>query len=248
MGSSDWFHGSAHELAASSAGAVAPLVMNMFHPKSIVDVGCGGGAWLLAFQRAGVDDFLGIDSPRLEQTILGIPIDHFRAADLTKPVELGRRFDLAVSLEVAEHLSEAGAGVFVESLVTLSDRVLFSAAIPGQTGPGHVNEQWQSYWAARFERHGYGVRDAIRPLIWHDHRVAWWYRQNVLVFERGGPNEAVLLDVVHPTHLAWRLDLAKAAQPAAAPSHRPLSRSERAKRWGGRARRQLRRVIRRSGG
>jgi hypothetical protein len=219
----------------------------MLRPESIVDVGCGDGSWLSAFHRAGVEDFLGIDSPEFEQAILGIPTNRFLAADLTKPVDVGRRFDLAICLEVAEHLTAEAAGVFVESLVALSDRVLFSAAIPGQTGPGHVNEQWQSYWAALFEGHNYGVRDVIRPLIWHDERVAWWYSQNLLLFEKGHPSEALFLDVVHPAHYQWQLELAKTVSAGAAAEPTPSSRGDRVRRWGGLARRRFHTAIRHFG-
>jgi hypothetical protein len=105
-----------------------------------------------------------------------------RRADLTSPLELGRRYDLAISLEVAEHLPPEAAAGFVASLTRAAPVVAFSAAIPGQGGRGHVNEQWPAYWAELFARHGYEPVDALRPLLWDDPGVEWWYAQNVVVF------------------------------------------------------------------
>ena len=93
-----------------------------------------------------------------------------------------RRFDLAQSLEVAEHLPKASGERFVDSLCALSDIVMFSAAQPGQGGEGHVNERRPSDWAADFAQRGYGAYDAIRPSLAHEPRVAPWYRFNTILY------------------------------------------------------------------
>lgn len=108
--------------------------------------------------------------------------DRFVAARLDKPLRLGRRFDLAVSLEVAEHLPERRAKQFVANIVEHAPCVLFSAAIPYQRGTDHVNEQWPDYWAALFAERGYVVLDGLRPLVWSNPAVFGFYRQNVLMF------------------------------------------------------------------
>ena len=65
----------------------------------------------------------------------------FTAVDLRDSFAIGRTFDLAISLEVAEHPPEEFAEPLVERLVTAAPFVLFSAAIPEQGGIHHVNEQ-----------------------------------------------------------------------------------------------------------
>jgi hypothetical protein len=105
---------------------------------------------------------------------------------------MDRKFDLAVSLEVGEHLPPVSSDDFVASLVGLSDVVLFSAAIPRQRGSNHVNERWQSWWAERFGAHGFVPVDCVRRRVWSDADVHWWYAQNTLLYVR----EAVLDD--HP--------------------------------------------------
>lgn len=187
-----------------SAAVIVPAVLDLVPVCSVLDVGCGGGAWLAEFARHGVDDFLGIDLD-VQSPALVIDEQRFRRIDLNRPFDLSRRFDLVVCLEVAEHLIGDPAA-FVESLCRHGDKVLFSAAIPGQGGTHHVNEQWLSYWDERFATQGYQVFDLLRAGLWRDRRVEWWYRQNIVLFAtgesavalRGTPPAASLIDVVHP--------------------------------------------------
>jgi hypothetical protein len=151
-------------------------------PRSVVDFGCGVGVWLETFARHGVDDYVGVDGAWVPRNELRIPPDRFVAARLDRPLELGRRFDLAVTLEVAEHLPEHRAQTFVRNVVQHAPCVLFSAASPHQGGTGHLNEQWPDYWAERFAAHGYVPVDGIRPLVWSNAAVFPFYRQNMLVF------------------------------------------------------------------
>ncbi len=200
-----------------SAQRIVSLVMRQVAPASVVDVGCGVGAWLAAFEREGVGDLVGLDGGYVPRDMLQIAQDRFIAADLKSPPDLGRTFDLALSLEVAEHLPEQAAEGFVATLCGLAPVVLFSAAVPLQGGTGHVNERPQSYWAERFESRGYAAIDAIRPEIWNDDAVRFWYRQNTLLYANGralegnatlrelaGRTERRMLDVVHPALLEHR--------------------------------------------
>lgn len=193
----------------TSAGTIVPIVVDLLHPASVLDVGCGRGDWLRAFLDHGVDNVVGVDGPHVPRDQLRIPEAAFVAADLREPLALNRRFDLVMSLEVAEHLDADLAPSFVASLVAHGRAVLFSAAIPFQGGAGHVNEAWQSSWAAVFAAHGFVPVDVIRPRVWHDDRVAFWYAQNTLLYidERDSvlvgelgqeAGRAELLDVVHP--------------------------------------------------
>lgn len=171
-------------VARSAAEIVVAVVAEYIQPESVVDVGCGIGEWLAAFSRRGVTELLGVDAPYIDRGLLVIPADRFLAHDLAEPLHLSRRFDLAVSLETAEHLPPEAASTFVASLVRLAPAILFSAAIPGQGGIHHVNEQWPAYWVERFAEHGYVAVDCIRPRIWSDDRIAFWYRQNTLLYVR----------------------------------------------------------------
>jgi len=183
-----------------SAQTVIPMVHKLLQPTSVLDVGCATGTWLEEWGKVGVSDVLGIDGDYVDRTALHIPAERFSNVNLERPFSLGRTFDLVQTLEVAEHLDEANADTFVESLVRHGETVMFSAAIPGQGGDHHVNEQWPSYWAEKFDRAGYALYDIVRPQIWTDPRIVWWYRQNILIFARGRAFDAAMtpLDMVHP--------------------------------------------------
>jgi len=168
--------------ARQSARRIIPLVLNWVQASSVVDLGCGTGSWLAVVRDCGIDDIIGVDGDYVDQSQLEIPQATFLPRDLTSPLDLGRTFDLAISLEVAEHLPAECAATFVASLVKLAPIVLFSAAIPGQGGTHHVNEQWQNYWADLFHMHDYMAIDMIRPVIWNDCAIEWHYRQNALIY------------------------------------------------------------------
>ena len=170
--------------ALRSARRVVPRVLELIQPARVVDVGCGQGAWVSVFLEHGVPEVLGVDGEWVDPADLLIPLQRFQHRDLRQPLELGATFDLAVCLEVAEHLPPDQADRFVESLTRLAPVVLFSAAIPHQGGVGHLNEQWPDYWAERFARRGFRTLDVLRRELWDDGEVAWWYVQNTLIFVR----------------------------------------------------------------
>ena len=160
-------------------------------PGSIVDFGCGIGTWIAAARDLGVPEVLGLDGDYVEQDMLEVDRSAFRPTDLEHPVSLNRKFDMAMSLEVAEHLPADRAAGFVADLTAAAPVVLFSAAVPGQQGDDHVNEMWQHRWAELFLERGWRVADAIRPKIWMDERVSWWYVQNTFLFAH--PNAVAAL-------------------------------------------------------
>lgn len=167
----------------ASADVVVPLLLQWLRPRSVIDVGCALGTWLAAFAEGGVEDLLGLDGPDVEPSFLDIPAAGFRTVDLAAQVVMeARRWDVAVSLEVAEHLPPERAEGFVADLARLAPVVVFSAAVPHQGGTHHVNEQWPDYWSRLFAQHGLHALDVLRPLVWGDDRVAWWYQQNLVLY------------------------------------------------------------------
>ena len=184
----------------TSASVVVPIVRELVKPVSVLDVGCGVGTWLAEWVSQGVTDILGLDGDYVDRAAFQIAPDNFVSTNLQNRVSLDRKFDLVESLEVAEHIDEAYADLFVESLTSHGDVILFSAAIPGQGGTHHVNEQWPSYWIEKFARVGFKPYDVIRPLIWTDSRVSVWYRQNIILFskDRAFSDTETCADLVHP--------------------------------------------------
>ena len=165
-----------------SAEVIVPLAMSLFAPRSVVDVGCGSGEWLSAFERAGVERVYGLDAQWVGQDKLAIRPDCFQSTNLTGEWSIPGKFDLAVCLEVAEHLPEPTSTTFVKRLVEAAPAILFSAAVPGQEGTNHVNEQWPEYWEKLFSQYDYVCLDPFRRHIWQDRRVAWYYQQNLYAY------------------------------------------------------------------
>lgn len=181
--SSRWYQ-TQRDSALESARVVVPIVQELAPARRIVDVGCGTGAWLRAFLDRGVleEDVLGLDGDYVDRSLLMIPAARFRATDLARPIELNDRFDLVISLEVAEHLPASSAATFVETLTRLGPVVLFSAAFPNQGGMAHVNERWPAYWARLFRERGFVPVDALRKRIWYAENVEYWYQQNTFFY------------------------------------------------------------------
>lgn len=176
------WHAKYAEMTAESARRVLSHVVELFEPSSLLEVGCGLGHWTKEAIEVGVKDVVGVDGPWTSISELVIPRERFVVDDFERPLDLGRRFDLALTLEVAEHVDHASTTTFVESLVRHSDLVVFGAAIPLQGGYKHVNEQWPSYWTERFMSQRYRAFDILRPLFWNDDAIHYWYRQNMIVF------------------------------------------------------------------
>ena len=211
------FYSDVAEGSARSARAILPLVLAVHHPTSVVDIGCGQGDWLAVAEELGLKELVGLDGAWVDRTALRSARIDFRATDLAATFALERRFDLCISVEVAEHLSAARADGFIAALCAASDVVLFSAAVPLQGGTDHVHEARASAWVYRFTDQGYDCFDLIRGALWDRVEVAWWYRQNSFVFVKRGskahahysvaPAPPPPRDLVHPdafeSKLSW---------------------------------------------
>ena len=204
-----------------SARTIVAFIQSVLPMRSVLDVGCARGTWLDEWRKTQATDIFGVDGDYVQPSQLLIPVSEFRAADLSQPIALGRRFDLVQSLEVAEHVSANAADTFVKNLVDhATGAILFSAAPPGQGGEFHVNEQPYEYWREKFRRHGYAPYDCVRPQIAHDPAVSFWYRYNVLLYltpERAAtlpqPIRATCVDDASPIpdNSPWTFRLRKAA-------------------------------------
>ena len=178
------YYRSVQEKSLRSAKEIVPIVLELIKPKSVIDVGCGVGIWLSVFKEYGVNDILGVDGYPMDRKMLQIPEECFLQFNLETLFRIDRKFDLVVSLEVAEHLPPKCAETFVDSLVQLGPVILFSAAIPFQeyTRKYHKNEQWPEYWSRLFQEKGYVVIDFLRKKLWRNDNVEFCYAQNVLIF------------------------------------------------------------------
>jgi len=176
-----------------SARRCVPDIISFVEPQSVVDVGCGRAAFLSIFEEAGISNVLGLDGDYVDQTRLLIHPDKFVATDLQAAQKPERNFDLAVCLEVAEHIAHEAGPRLVNFLTDLAPIIWFSAALPGQGGTGHINEQWPDYWASEFKAAGMIACDCLRPRWLNEDDISWWYAQNSLLFvnPQRAPTEAI---------------------------------------------------------
>ena len=203
-----WYAGN-KDATGRSAAVIAPYVASLVEPSSILDLGCGTGSWLAAF---GVGDCIGCDGPWVDPGQLEIPPERFLVHDLSQPLRLDRRFDLAVSIEVAEHLPESASATLVESLTAHAPVVLFSAAVPGQPGAGHVNDHWPDYWATLFADRNYAACDVIRLRFWEHPDVRYFHAQNIILYVQRDRLDDLEIDetpvprLIHPRLYASALE------------------------------------------
>lgn len=166
---------------------LVPIFYEMFRPRNVCDVGCGIGNFLDIFKRHGVNKVLGYDGKWANMDLLAkhLTPDEFLTIDFEEELPLPpQKFDLALCLEVGEHVSSGNAGNFVKFLTSVSDTIIFSAAIPHQGGFNHINEQWEEYWEEKFNILGFNKYDIIRHKIFTNKKIIYWYRQNIVVYSK----------------------------------------------------------------
>jgi hypothetical protein len=206
-------HAAEKRSGAAAASAVALPIILEFVPnvRSIVHVGCGTGEWLAEAERQGIADITGIEGPWDDLEDLAVDGSHIDRIDYTRPFSLDRRYDLALNIEIAEHLPPERAASFVVDLCRLAPVVAFAAAIPQQGGVGHVNEQWPEYWERHFAAGGYVMVDALRRRMWQAPGGPGYIAQNLflavdeasldlypLLAEEHRRNAGPAISLVHP--------------------------------------------------
>ena len=164
-------------------------VIEILRPKSVIDVGCAIGDLVEYFLEKGLDAY-GLEGT--ENIIPWIKISQWRLyfKDLRMKIDLGKKFDLVTCFEVFEHIEPEYADILLANLTGMSDRLLISAAPPGQGGHYHVNCQPISYWNEKFDRLGYKSDTNIVAKI-RERLVPWKHKpgvkaiyQNLAYFER----------------------------------------------------------------
>ena len=176
----------------SSPEQIVPVIYDVIKPKSFVDIGGGIGNFTYIFDKLSVKDFNIIDGDWVDKNLLYVDRSKFITHNLEKPLSLDKRFDLAFCIEVAEHIGDKYSDILVSNIVGLSDLIVFSAAIPGQGGQNHVNEQNIDYWIDKFKKHNYTFYDVLRPIFWNNKKIEYWYRQNIFLVS----NEKIKIDSI----------------------------------------------------
>jgi hypothetical protein len=188
-----FFYRNQVENSYSSAEIFAKFIATIFKPKSVVDVGCGKGVWLKAFDEQFQCDTVGVEGKWLKREELVYKPSIFLNKDLNAKLKIDGKFDLLLSMEVAEHLNPDMSKCFINELCSLSDFIIFSAAVPYQGGIYHTNEDSPSSWAIKFQDNGFICYDIFRERFAANRDVALWYRQNASLYVREGSKSHDLL-------------------------------------------------------
>lgn len=194
----------------SSAEIIVPLLIKYINPKSVLDIGCATGIWLSQFKKVGIK-VKGIDGEWVHNYKKFISEDEVQYYDFEseKKIIIHEKYDLVLCLEMAEHVSAGKADYLVDVLTSTSDVIYFSAATPNSGGQHHINERWQSFWRAKFKKRGYVLIDAIRPEIYTNKKVCYFYAQESFIYINEKKLDKypilekmicdkILIDIVHP--------------------------------------------------
>lgn len=162
--------------------ALAEVLNLCYKPAVIADVGCNSGLYLEPFQKQGCT-VQGFDIEAYPNT--KVPI---KQIDITAVDTLDFPADLTLCLEVLEHIPEEKADAALKSLTSTSDKIIFSAAQPGQGGVGHINCQPKSYWLEKFSKLGFSLREDETAHILDQLKgrpgIMGWLFNNLMVFQR----------------------------------------------------------------
>lgn len=170
---------------SAQAKALGEILIKLYRPNSVVDIGCGTGLYLSQFKciQYGFDISPDAFDPEVIQVERGL-VD---IRDLTQPMNVNIKSDLAICLEVVEHIGSENADILIENISKWSDTIVMTAAPPGQAGLNHVNCQPMSYWEEKMAKYGF-KRDyhdeyqVVSHVAATPHTV--WIIRNLMIFKK----------------------------------------------------------------
>ena len=165
---------------------LVPKIVERFRPKYVLDIGCGTGQWLDEYRKYKVRT-RGIESASAAWVSMSEKTQkNVVKWDLRNKLKKTYKPDLVQSLEVAEHIEEDYADVFIYNLVKHNADIIFlTAAPPGKGGNQHVNCQEREYWMAKMKNNGYLFdQDILNEVLgWGTlEKSPVWWSTNLMVF------------------------------------------------------------------
>lgn len=169
--------------------AVGRNIVEILHPSSILDLGCGVGSYLEGALFAGCKNLLGIDISHdvAKEFFTNEIAGYLQCGNIAEKLNL-QPFDCVMSFESAEHIDPKGTDQFIKNLTELSQKyIVFTAAPPGQRGTGHINCREKKFWINEIQRNGFIYhKDLVDYFVsvWTDYKAPNYILKNLMVFQK----------------------------------------------------------------
>jgi glycosyltransferase involved in cell wall biosynthesis len=157
--------------------------------KIFGDIGCGNGYIISNLYNKYSKKVWGVDGSEyfmdnIDRSVLSM----VKRVDLTNKAKLDKA-DVAICLEVAEHISAEFSDILVNNIVSVNAKtIIFTAAPPGQAGVNHINLQDHKYWVNKFLANGYLLDESLSSKFCKDLSGSLlytkWYLDNWMVFRK----------------------------------------------------------------
>lgn len=148
--------------------------------SSIADFGCGTGDYIWTLRKRGltVEGYDG--NPATPKLTNGAA----EVVDLSQPVELKKRFDWIMSIEVGQQIPKEFQNNFLENIHKHCTKgVILSWAVKGQGGYGHLNQQNNEVIKKLMADYGF-TNDLETENALRKSGSASWLKQTLMVFRK----------------------------------------------------------------
>lgn len=180
------FYNFSKEEVSKFVSSFVDIIIKEFNPKSVADIGCGIGLYVNEFDKRGVEA-VGYDgSPyaiKNSVTRKGL----LKIGDIRKNLNFDKKYDIVLSIEVAEHIPTKCSDIFVNTLTKCSDVIILTAAQKGQGGTDHINEQPRYFWIKKFEKKNFNFNKSLSEKLsfkMKEKGVPWWIHGNLMIFQK----------------------------------------------------------------